>query len=168
MRSILAFVLLLTFQALPASAQDQWREVTSESDGFSVMMPATPVITARRIGTTTATQTMYLIDKGDIAYLISIVQLDKGAGPKNPDNAYYQKLMKDYVSGSKTTLRSTRSATVAGKPGLEGLAEADGSMHLVQLTAVGDRVYMLVYVGPKGQETGPDATRYRESFKFVN
>jgi hypothetical protein len=168
MRVLTALVLFLGLWVLPAAAQDQWREMKSETDGFAVMMPATPTITARRIGTSAATQTMFLIDKGEIAYLVSVIQLEQGKGPKSPDSAYYQKLMKDYVTGSKTTLRSTRDASVSGRPGLEGISDSEGSTHLVDLVAVGDRIYMVVYVGAKGQENGPDATRYRESFKIIN
>ena len=102
---VIAFVLLaLAWQIAPAPAQDQWREFRAESDGFTVAMPRTPTITSRRIGKTDATQTMFLIEAGQITYLVSVVQMAKGTGPKNPDNAYFQNLMKNYTDGSKTTL----------------------------------------------------------------
>jgi len=34
--------------------------------------------------------------------------------------------------------------------------------------AVGGRIYMMVYVGPKGQENSADPTRFRSSFKLIN
>lgn len=169
MRPILAlFFVAFVFLAAPASAQDQWREFRSESDGFTVSMPQTPVITSRRIGKSNATQTMFLIENGPLAYLVSVIQLEKGKGPKNPDQAYFQNLMKNYAEGSKTTLRTSRPATVAGKPGIEGISDAGNSVHVVHVTAAGDRVLMTVYVGPKGQETGSDATRFMSSFKLLN
>src|SRR5438874_1950296 len=101
MRAIVAFVLLTLVHIAPAAAQDQWREFRSDSDGFSVMLPQTPTVSSRRIGTTNATQTMFLIESGAYAYLVSMIQLEKNKGPKNPDNAYFQNLLKNYVEGSK-------------------------------------------------------------------
>jgi len=160
-----AFVLAL--QLVPASAQDQWREFRSDSDGFSVSLPQTPTITSRRVGTSNASQTNFLID-GPTTYLVSVVQLEKGTGRKNPDQAYFQNLLKNYVEGSKTTLRTSKAATIAGKPGIDGISDAGNSTHLVQVLASGDRIYMVVYVGPKGQENSADPTRYRRSFKLLN
>jgi hypothetical protein len=34
--------------------------------------------------------------------------------------------------------------------------------------ASGDRIYMVVYVGAKGQENGADPVRFRSSFKLIN
>src|SRR4051812_393483 len=136
---VIAFVLLaLAWQIAPAPAQDQWREFRAESDGFTVAMPRTPTITSRRIGKTDATQTMFLIEAGQITYLVSVVQMAKGTGPKNPDNAYFQNLMKNYTDGSKTTLRTTRPATLAGRPGIEGISDTGQSTHVVQIAAAGD------------------------------
>ena len=168
MRAIACALLTLVLQFAPASAQDQWRTFRSDSDGFSVEIPRTPVITSRRIGKTDATQTMFLIEEGPIAYLISVIQMAKGSGPKNPDNAYFQNLLKNYTEGSKTALRASRPATVAGKPGIDGISDAGQSAHVVQITASGDRVFMVIYVGAKGQESGPDVTRFRKSFALIN
>jgi hypothetical protein len=170
MRAVSAFVVALLFALQPASvgAQDQWREFRSDSDGFSILLPETPTISARRIGTSQATQTMFLIERGRNAYLVSVIQLAKGTGPKKRDSAYFQGLLKNYAEGSKTTTRSSRMTTLAGQPTMEAITDAAEAAHLVDLTAVGDRVFMLVYVGPKGEETGPNALRFRDSFKLVD
>jgi hypothetical protein len=52
---------------------------------------------------------MFLIEKGDLAYLVSVVHMEKGTGPKNPDQKYFQKLMKNLHRGSTTTLRTSKS-----------------------------------------------------------
>src|SRR4051812_49334944 len=62
--SAVVFILAFVLQAGPAGAQDQWREFRSESDGFSVQLPQTPTVSARRIGKGEATQTMFLIERG--------------------------------------------------------------------------------------------------------
>jgi hypothetical protein len=168
MRAIVSFALLTLTQIVPVAAEDQWREFRSDSDGFSVALPQTPVITSRRVGTSNATQTMFLIESGQVAYLVSMIQLEKDKVPKNPGNAYFTNLLKNYVDGSKTTLRTSRPATVSGQPGIEGISDTGNSTHITQVTTHGDRIYMLVYVGAKGQESGPDATRFRQSFKLLN
>src|SRR6185295_9470777 len=110
---------------------------------------------------------MFLIEKGDQAYLVSVIHMEKGTGPKNPNNKYFQGLMKNYTEGSGTTLRTSKSATIAGKPGIDGISDEGNSAHQVQILASGDRVYMVIYVGPKGQENSADATRFRGSFKLI-
>ncbi len=168
MRRFAFALVVLALQLLPASAQDQWREFRAEADGFVVSLPQEPTVTSRRIKDTKATQSMFLIEKGDLAYLISVVHMEKGTGPKKPDHKYFQNLMKNYTEGSKTTLRTSKPATIAGKPGIDGISDAGNSSHQVQIFAAGDRVYMVIYVGPKGQENSADATRFRGSFKLLN
>jgi hypothetical protein len=159
---------LVLLQAVPARAEGEWREFRSDTDSFSVSLPATPTISARRIGKSEATQTTFLIETPQTAYLVSVVEVPKGSGPKKPDAAYYQNLMKDYATGSKTTVRSTRMTTLAGRPAFQAVTDAAEATHLVDLVAAGDRVFMVVYVGPKGQETRAEAVRLRDSFKILN
>ena len=168
MRQFAFALLMLALQLVPVSAQDQWRDFRADADGFVVSLPQEPTVTSRRIKDTKATQSMFLIEKGELAYLVSVVHMEKGTGPKNPDLKYFQNLMKNYTEGSKTTLRTSKSATIAGKPGIDGISDAGNSAHQVQIFASGDRVYMVIYVGPKGQENSADATRFRNSFKLLN
>ncbi len=152
-----------------AFAQDQWRELRCGRRRLRRIVAAgRRRITSRRIGTSNATQTNFLIENGPITYLVSVIQTEKGTVPKNPDRAYFQNLMKNYVEGSKTTLRTSKPATIAGKPGIDGISDAGNSAHQVQVLAAGDRIYMVVYVGPKGQENSADPTRFRSSFKLIN
>jgi len=167
MRQFAFALLMLALQLAPASAQDQWREFRADADGFVVSLPQEPTVTSRRIKDTKATQSMFLIEKGDLAYLVSVVHMEKGTGPKNPDQKYFQNLTKNYTEGSNTTLRTSKPATIAGKPGIDGISDAGNSAHQVQIMASGDRVYMVIYVGPKGQENSSDATRFRNSFKLL-
>ena len=167
MRQFVFALLMLAVQLAPASAQDQWREFRADADGFVVSFPQDPTVTSRRIKDTKATQSMFLIEKGDLAYLVSVVHMEKGTGPKKPDHKYFQNLMKNYTDGSGTTLRSSKPATISGKPGIDGISDAGNSAHQVQILASGDRVYMVIYVGSKGRENSADATRFRNSFKLT-
>ena len=168
MRHFAFAVVAFALQIAPAAAQDQWREFRADADGFVVSFPQEPTVTSRRIKDTKATQSMFLIEKGELAYLVSVVHMEKGTGPKNPDLKYFQNLMKNYTEGSSTTLRTSKPATIAGKPGIDGISDAGNSAHQVQIMATGDRVYMVIYVGPKGQENSADATRFRNSFVLIN
>ena len=38
---------------------------------------------------------------------------------------------------------------------------------LIDVTTAGDRIYLVVYAGPKADATLPKATRMRESFKLL-
>jgi hypothetical protein len=167
MRRFLTALVLLSLQTAFAPAQDQWREVRGDAFGFVVSMPQDPTYTSRIIGTSKATQTNFLIENGQITYLLSVIQTEKGTVPKNPDRAYFQNLMKNYVEGSTTTLRTSKLATIAGKPGIDGIADAGDSAHQVQILVSGDRVYMVIYVGPKGQENSADPVHFRGSFKLI-
>jgi hypothetical protein len=168
MRRFALVLLTLVLHVVPASAQDQWREFRADADGFSVQFPQDPTVTSRRIKDTKATQSMFLIEKGELAYLVSVIHMEKGTGPKKPDNKYFQELMKNYTKGAETTLRTSKPATIAGKPGIDGISDAGNSAHQVQIMASGDHIYMVIYVGPKGQEGSADATRFRNSFKLIN
>ena len=167
MRRFAFAVVAFALQFAPAAAQDPWREFRAEADGFTVSLPQEPTVTSRRIGESKATQSMFLIEKPGYTYLVSVVHMEKGTGPKNPDQKYFQNLMKNYTEGSATTLRTSKAATIAGKPGIDGISDAGNSAHQVQVMATGDRVYMVIYVGPKGQENSADATRFRNSFKLL-
>jgi len=167
MRQFVFALLMFALQAVPASAQDQWREFRADADGFVVSFPQEPTVTSRRIKDSKATQSMFLIEKGELAYLVSVIHMEKGTGPKNPDRKYFENLMKNYAEGSGTTLRTSKPATIAGKPGIDGISDTGNSAHQVQIMATGDRVYMVIYVGPKGQENSADPTRFRSSFKLT-
>jgi len=79
MRQFTIACLLFALQSVPAPAQAQWREFRSKADGLSVMLPQEPEVSSRRIKDTTATQSMILIEKGEITYLVSVVHMVKRA-----------------------------------------------------------------------------------------
>ena len=67
MRPIFTVALLILAQSAPAAAQDQWREFRAKADGFVVSFPQDPTVTSRRIKDSKATQSMFLIEKGELA-----------------------------------------------------------------------------------------------------
>jgi len=167
MRTLLLLATLLVF-AVPVLAQEhsEWQTVRSEADGFSIEMPGTPKISTQDLGDG-ATQKNFVVEAGAETYLASIINLGKGRGPVNPGEEYFAMLMKAYVDGSKTTLRSSRMMTWAGQTAMEGIADAAQASHLVNVTAVGDRIYLIVYGGSKGQENTTKGKHLRDSFKLL-
>ncbi len=50
---------------------------------------------------------------------------------------------------------------------MEGIADAEGAVHLIDIATAGDRIYLIVYAGAKGQETTPKGTHLRDSFRLL-
>ena len=170
MRALICLITILfavSFAAAQEHGQSNWRELRSDADGFSIEMPTTPKTESRDLGEG-QTQKFFTIEIGAETYLASVIQLNPGRVPANPDRAYFDTLVKAYTDGSKTTLRSSRLFTWAGRPAIEGIAEADGATHVIDVTTAGDRIYLVVYAGPKAQETAPKATHMRDSFKLLS
>ena len=170
MRTLICLITIL-FAVSVAAAQEHtnstWRELRSEADLFSIELPGTPKTESRDLDEG-QTQKFFTIEIGSETYLASVIHLNAGRVPVNPDRAYFDTLVKAYTDGSKTTLRSSRLFTWAGRPAIEGIADADGSTHLIDVTTAGDCIYLVVYAGPKEQETAPKATRMRDSFKLLS
>lgn len=167
MRALLLLTtVLFAFSVVAAQQHNEWPEYRSEADGFSIDMPGTPKVDVRDLGKG-ATQKMFSIELGSESYFVSVIQLAPGDGPMNPGEAYFTVLMKAYAEGSGTTLRSTRMTTWAGHTAMEGISDAAAGTHLIDITAVGNRVYLVVFAGAKGAETEPRATRLRDSFKLL-
>ena len=167
MRTFLLLATLLLFAvSVPAQEHDNWQTVRSEADGFSIEMPGTPKISTESMAEGTS-QKNFLIDAGPEIYMASVINLGKGKGQSNPGEEYFNILMKGYIDGSKTTLRSSRMLTWAGKTAIEGIADGPEGVHLIDVTAVGDRIYLVVYSGPKGQENTAKGRHLRDSFKLL-
>jgi hypothetical protein len=157
---------LLGFCSVAAQPHSEWQAVRSEADGFSVELPVTPKITTAPLANG-GSQKNFTVEAGQETYLVSVIQLPKGNVPASPDEAYFDILLKAYVEGSKTSLRSSRMITLAGQVGKEGIADAEPLVHVIDITASGDRIYLIVFAGPKGQESGGKATHMRNTFKLL-
>lgn len=161
-------VLIVLCLQLAACEDDQWREFRSEAEGFSVSLPQAPATRSKHIEEGNVTEKNFFVQLPQAGYLVTVVQTEPGRGRKNPDQAYFQDLMQHYVHGSQTKLRTSKAAIVAGRPGLEAITDDGQFSHQLQITASGDRVYTLIYIGPKAQENAPELKRFRDSFKLLN
>lgn len=167
MRALLLLISLLFASSVVAAQQhSEWQLFRSDADGFSIEMPGTPKVDTRDLGQG-VTQKMFTVAVGEETYLASVVQLAAGDGPRNPGEAYFDVLMKAYVNGSTTTLRSSHMTTWVGHTAMEGISDAASATHLIDITAVGDRIYLVVFAGAKGSENEPKAKHLRDSFKVL-
>jgi hypothetical protein len=170
MRALICLITVLFAVSVAAAqehSQSNWREFRSDADGFSIEMPDTPKATSRDLSEG-QTQKFFTLEVGAETYLASVIQLNQGRVPASPDQSYFDTLVKAYTDGSKTTLRSSRMFTWAGQSAMEGIAETNGVTHIIDVTTAGDRIYLVVYAGPKAQETAPKATHMRDSFKLLS
>jgi hypothetical protein len=152
-------LITLAFVAWPVAgrAQTQWVELSSPQYGFAALFPIAP-----KESEVSANQHNFLADLGDRAYIISV--LDNVASSQD-----WTKLVEAYARGSNSKVRSQNPATVVGHAGVEAITDGDSDnlTSLVDLALVGNRLYQIVSVGPKGHETSADAFRFRDSFRLV-
>jgi len=168
MRALLLLTsLLLAFSVVAAQQHSEWQQYRSEADAFSIDMPGKPKVETRDLGRG-ATQKFFSVEIGQESYFASVIEMPKGGVPQNPNEDYFNVLMKAYVEGSGTTLRSSGMTTWVGHTAMEGISDSASATHLIDITAVGDRVYLVVFAGAKGSENEPKATHLRDSFKLLN
>ena len=170
MRALVCLITILFAVSIAAAqehSESNWRAFRSDADGFSIEMPGTPKTESRDLGEG-QTQKFFTLEIGSETYLASVIQLNPGRVPANPDQAYFDVLMKAYTDGSKTTLRSSRIFNWAGRNAMEGIADAEGAVHLIDITTAGDRIFLVVYAGAKGQEATVKGTHMRDSFKLLS
>ena len=180
-RSVALGVLFLAAAASTAFAEDQpgaqsaaeepqWTEFQSPERGFAVTFPGAPKMTSAAVeGQNPLLQYDFQVSLGeDTVYSVVVFEYPPGKGP-SPDNDTYVKLVNAYAKGSETRLRKRGTATIAGYPGFEAIADdKKGKLsHLIDVVPSGDRIYMLVTAGPKSHATGDDAKRFRDSFRLL-
>jgi hypothetical protein len=156
--------------AQSAAEEPQWTEFQSPERGFAVTFPGAPKMTSAPVeGQNPLLQYDFQVSLGaDTVYSVVVFEYSAGRGP-SPDADTYVKLVNAYAKGSETRLRKRGTATIAGYPGFEAIADdKKGKLsHLIDVVPSGDRIYMLVTAGPKSHATGDDAKRFRDSFRLL-
>lgn len=175
MRSAALSAFLLLGALVSASAEEKpsdslWTDYRSLERGFSVSLPGTPKTSSAPVeGQNPLLRYDFQVSVGsDVVYSVVVFEYPSGKGPK-PDSDTYLKLVNAYAKGSESRLRKRGSATVAGYPGFEAIADDSKNKlsHLIDIVPSGDRIYMLVTAGPRGHATGDDAARFRDSFRIL-
>ncbi|HEV8073606.1 MAG TPA: hypothetical protein VGP21_05680 [Opitutaceae bacterium] len=81
------------------------------------------------------------------------------------------------VKNVNGTIRTSSSYQLGDVKGLEVVADipskdpkvpADASVARLRFFVVGDRLYQVMYIGPTGQETSPEAVAFLDSFRLLH
>src|SRR5258708_3158330 len=149
--------LLMAVLSVNVIANDEWTEVKRPELGFVTMFPQAPKVSEQTMkeGSGAYTQHMFSLDQGGRGYLIAVFEYQPGVVPSKPDDTYFSKLLNAYLDGSHSRLREKHPKTIAGHLGVEAIADdvQETASHLLDLIAVGARLYLLVFIAPKGHQT---------------
>jgi hypothetical protein len=139
------------------TAQEKWDQLSSPQNGFEALFPKAPTETP-----VSANQRNFLADLGSTAYIVSVLD-------NVPPKQNWEGLVEAYANGSASKVRNQHTTTLAGYPGVEAITdnEAADLSSLLNVVLVGNRLYQVVSVGPKGHETSAEAYRFRDSFRVL-
>jgi hypothetical protein len=164
---------LMWVAAAPAPAADlRWSPFRSPEHGFQADFSAVPTLTTSGTpGKDKMVQYEFQTAIGtDYAYEVAVLEFGTGYAAPPATADIYNKLVAGYASGSNSILRTQHPRTIAGQPGIEAISDDDKNNmhHLIDIVIANGRVYIVVSAGPKGHETGPEATHFRDSFAFID
>jgi hypothetical protein len=163
-----ALTALLLVAALPAGAQQRWVAFSDPAQGFSAQFPGPPRENSKPVdGKFPLTAYQYQFADGSGVYNISVIAFAGGHNP-NPGPAFLTVMIANYARGSGATVRTQYAITLAGRPGMEAIAEdsAHNRFHLIDVVVLGTRAYLIVSEGARGHETSPEAVQFRNSFRL--
>lgn len=163
-----SLLLLALLCAIPARAADDWQELRSVEGGFSVMMPGKPKLTVDPPDAAGITAHSYLVDLGQVAYMVAYSDYPAGRLSKVPAERVLEDARDNLIKDRNVSLRIDRPISLADHPGREVIFEAaDGFTQMIRLYVVKDRLYQTISGGPKGHEQTKGALRFHDSFRFL-
>jgi hypothetical protein len=151
-----------------AMAQPAWRTFAAAEGDLTASFPGAPVVSTPTPGPAILSQRTYALEAPPAAYNISVMVYPKAALPAAPTVAYYTPLMTSFAEGSGTKLRALTPLAFAGRSGAQGVFDdpETGSVMVLRLVVVGDKLFSVVYGGPKGSDTGADARQFLDSVRI--
>jgi hypothetical protein len=173
----LALALVTLTLVAPASAQQPMRSASpgamrvfrSQRDGFSLMMPGTPVRTTKvlqaDVGPVDYTQ--YMLDLGTMAYAISFTDYPASLLREKSVDAILDDAQSGAVSGMKARLVRSSEVQVQGHPGRFFVATVQGMSFYYQTCLVGRRLYQVAYAAPGSGPLDANARAFFKSFTLL-
>jgi hypothetical protein len=169
-----AVVVCLGLAGARADDAAQWKEYASDEGRFTVKMPGTPKKSKTPIdapGGKTLDQHQFLIDKGNLAYLVAY-QDDPNLKNVNEETA--QKVLdaaRDAVPKALDgKLLDTRKIKLDDKHlGVEFRVEVASikGVYRSRIYVVGERIYQITVVGPKEVTSSKESDAYLDSLKLT-
>ena len=159
--------------AIAASAQQQlrvqqrWTEFRSPEHGFAAVFPGTPEVKTQH--NAAVASYIYEVDASDQStFSVLVLEYASDSGTRLSDNDLNQ-LIDAYTKDGTRILR--RSATrIDGHNAIEAVLDIvplSDSVGLVDIMNYGNRVYLMLCVGPKAIEPSADLLRFRDSFHLL-
>jgi hypothetical protein len=159
--------------ALPLAAcypELDWREVTSATGGYTVLMPARPETVQRevKVGGVALMMSMTSVHREGMAFGAAYADIPRA----NARDAELLAAARDaLVRNIGGRIASTREVTIDGAAGQEFRADGMAGGHPMRLAArvlIGDtRFYQVAYVGRTGSLPEADVNVFLGSFRLV-
>lgn len=159
---------LLTCALAACSREDT---VVSQDGGFRATFPTKAQTTSMPVKTGDLTVTMKMVaaEKNGASFVVSYADYPAGSlSRKSPDQAF-QDIVDGTVGNVQGTLRSADPISLGATAGRVVLIDVPAQNVAVneRIFLVGDRLYQVMYGGPKGTESAKDATAFLDSFKLL-
>jgi hypothetical protein len=157
--------------AAPVPAPPGWAEFTPAERDFSALFPGSPLASAAPMSSTPgATLRTYLVQAGGgMVFSVSVMTYPKGSLPVVMTAADYANLVRLFGDGIGIKLRSQTGTMVSGRQGVEAVFDRaeTGEVMVFRTVAIGDRIFSIIFGGPRGTETSPQAQRFVASLRLL-
>lgn len=166
MRRLACLAVFVLFAAAPAQAQE-WQTYRSAAGGYSVEMPGVPqqrqMQREAEIGPITIHAAQLALPGRE--FIATHIDFPAGHFARlGLDQAFAN--ARDGAARNRQIL-GERRLQLGGHPALEVVASRGNVVYVARSVIVGDRVVQVVYGGPLGSETSPDARRFIDSFALA-
>jgi len=165
--------LLLVGLLLAGCGEAAWSEFSSEEGAFSVLMPGAPTEQTQTQNTEAGAIDVhsFVFEQGGVAYLVGYNDIPAVVIESAPSAAILDGACSGQIDQVKGTLLNKEEITLGAYPGRDmeiQIEDSDGISSLRSRTyLVGDRLYQVMVIGPKGQGASPDTAKFFDSFNLV-
>jgi hypothetical protein len=163
------FILAVVAVALAACSREE--TVVNIDGGFSATFPVKTQTTSMPVksGDVEVTMTMVAAEKNGASFIVSYVDYPAGTLAQKSLDQAFQDIIDGTVGNVQGALRTASSIALGGTAGREVLIDVPAQNVAVheRIFLVGDRLYQVMYGGPKGTESAKEAMAFLDSFKLL-
>lgn len=171
MRVFRSGLLSLGLLAVALAACSREETVVSRDGGFSATFPVKTQATSLPVksGEIDVTMKMVAAEKDGASFVVSYVDYPTGALAQKSLDQAFQDIIDGTVGNVQGALRTASPIALGGTTGREVLIDVPAQNVAVheRIFLVGDRLYQVMYGGPKGTESAKDAMAFLDSFKLL-
>jgi hypothetical protein len=161
---VAAAILMFIVGSATASSATNWQLFRSPERGFAIQFPGTPDSSSEPHGSGTVYK--FELFLSSTTYIADAFEYAPGRDPLGGTS------LAEATSRFATAygqIVSQHPVTIAGHVGIEAVVDDKPDQHvLMDMVAVGRRLYVIWSIGPKGHETSADAKHFRDSFRLLN